>query len=350
MLLKLKQIGDVCTLDDINAIVYLLKQNHKPVETIELSQETFNGDFGSYTLIYDDEELLTVRNEGYTFEDITKSLTLMISNSFKDAIYNLTVTAETYVGEGVEIEDSIIEHENIIRTVNYQSERLSDDLSQIIIPLSDFISSSEETIGEIIKINAIITLEFYPYFIDKKTGSLLYDTDVDLIEDETVLINAITNAPTGRKTTLYLSPGLTFELSDTIEIKNKTIELISGSVPSTLDANNNCRHFFVDYDGKLILKNINLTNGYDLSDETNVGGGSIFVNSVIDSFNYIQGSLECIDCNFNNNRSNTHGGAIYSNDALVTIEDCVFLNNIAKSTSDVWGNGGAIYQNNLTGD
>ena len=26
MLLKLKQIGDVCTLDDINAIVYLLKQ------------------------------------------------------------------------------------------------------------------------------------------------------------------------------------------------------------------------------------------------------------------------------------------------------------------------------------
>ena len=27
--------------------------------------------FGSYTLIYDDEELLTVRNEGYTFEDIT---------------------------------------------------------------------------------------------------------------------------------------------------------------------------------------------------------------------------------------------------------------------------------------
>ena len=141
---------------------------------------------------------------------------------------------------------------------------------------------------------------------------------------------AITNAPTGRKTTLYLSPGLTFELSDTIEIKNKTIELISGSVPATLDANNNCRHFFVDYDGKLILKNINLTNGYDLSDETNVGGGSIFVNSVIDSFNYI--------------------GAIYSNDALVTIEDCVFLNNIAKSTSDVWGNGGAIYQNNLTGD
>ena len=167
MLLKLKQIGDVCTLDDINAIVYLLKQNHKPVETIELSQETFNGDFGSYTLIYDDEELLTVRNEGYTFEDITKSLTLMISNSFKDAIYNLTVTAETYVGEGVEIENSIIEHETIIRTVNYQSERLSDDLSQIIIPLSDFISSSEETIGEIIKINAIITLEFYPYLIKK---------------------------------------------------------------------------------------------------------------------------------------------------------------------------------------
>ena len=347
MLLKLKQIGDVCSLDDLNAIVYLLKQNNKPYETIELTSETYNGDFGSYSLILDDDELLTVRNEGYTFEDITKSLVLMISNSFTDANYNLTITAEKYIEEGVETEEDKIEHETTKRTLTYTSEKLNDDLSQIIIPLSDFIPSSEENIGEIIKIDALITLEFYPYVIDKKSGSLLYDVDVELIETADQLEDVIRMASTGRKTTIYLFPGKSFELSDTIEIKNKTIELISGSVPAILDANHNCRHFFVDYDSKLILKNITLTNGYDLDDNNYFGGGSIYVNSVIESYNYIQGKLECFDCNFNNNRSNSHGGAIYSNDALLTIDNCVFLNNTAQSSSNVYGNGGAIYMNNL---
>lgn len=348
MLLKYKKIGDILSLDDYNAIIYLIKKGYSPCETITLNPDTYNGKFGTYTLIINNEEDVTVRNDGYTFQNNTNNVILRIYDCFPDAEYYLTVNIEKYYPEGIQTATDFYELQNSMRSITYSSENITDNFSEIQIPLQDFLpTTSDDDIGEILKIDAKICLKFPEYYIDKTTGSLEYDIIHDFIEDTESLNSIITNAPTSQKTTIYLKSGVNFDLEDQIEIKNKTIELVSGTVPAVLDANNLCRHFYVHETASLILKNINLINGYD-KNETIKGGGSIYVNSVIDSnFEYVQGKLTVNDCNFNNNRSVLAGGAVYSNDSLISITDSVFINNTVKSVNDMLGNGGVIYHNNL---
>lgn len=103
-----------------------------------------------------------------------------------------------------------------------------------------------------------------------------------------------------------LTWGITISKSLTIDGNGKTI-----------DANGKARIFNVEPNCKLILKNLIIVNGYSDGD-----GGAIYVNNA---------NLTVTNCYFNNNKAVT-GGAIYAYDSNVVLTHSRFLKNHAEDT------------------
>ncbi len=99
------------------------------------------------------------------------------------------------------------------------------------------------------------------------------------------------------------------------------------NVYSKLVAASNKRHFLINSGTPtLTLEWLNLTNGYANSDN----GGSIFTNIA-------NAHLKILHCVFFNNVADSSGGAIYSQNGLVSVGDTIFERNVAD------GRGGALY-------
>ena len=345
MLLNFKDIGDIASLDNYNALVYLMLQNNQLKERFLLTPNSFTGNFGIYTLPHGDE--ISLKGDFYIVTDVTKNINLNIDSSFVGGFkLTLSVYSDYYEEEKVDENGNIPEAN--VRELVYYSNNL-DGRQQIIIPLADM------SAGEYISIYANMEMKYEEPIIDKVSGSIYDDISQDLIKTSEDLILAIVNAPQNKVTTLYLKPGISFELFDLEEeedpknkniiIDNKTIELISGSIPAELDAGGLHRHFYVTETGSLTLNNIVLNNGYSLHDNLDNGyGGSIYVKSERDGSGIKRsGNLNTLFCRFINNRANVKGGAIYSEDGILDLKETIFYNNTASSSNNVLGDGGAIY-------
>jgi len=345
MLLNFKDIGDILSLDDYNALVYLMMQNNHLNERFILTPESYTGDFGIYTLPYDEE--ISLKGDFYVVTDITKNLTLLIDSSFVGT-YKLTISVYSDYYDEEKIDETGNIPDITVRELTYYSNNL-EGRQQVVIPLADMFA------GEYISIYANMAMEYKEPIIDKISGSILDDTDQHLIKTSEDLILAIENAPENDTTTLHLEPSAVFELFDlededdpknkNIIINNKTIELISGSTPAELDAGGLHRHFYITETGSLTLNNIVLNNGYSLNDVLDNGyGGSIYIKSERDGAgNKRSGNLNTLFCRFTNNRATVKGGAIYSEDGILDLKETIFYNNTALSSNDVLGDGGAIY-------
>ena len=357
MLLKYKNIGDTLSLDEYNAIVYLLMRYNQISENIDLN-DIFNGTFGDYSLVFEDEQLNLMGNV-YEVLDNTGYITLTIDTEFV-AQFNLKLSH--YLSPYEEASQEIIDPEEHSETIESTPENIivntyySTDLGnrkQITIPLTDF------SVGEYILMNATIDLQYNGPVIDKLSGPVNTDNLHTTIKTAEDLVYAIQTAPVNEVTTLYLEPGLEYVLYDedsddciTIE-NNKTIKIISGSLPSILNADNMFRHFYIEEQGILELENITLMNGLSKEDTNYPGkGGSIYIHSeyvTVEGVNVKElGQLICTNCTFSDNRATT-GGAIYNEDGLASFTNSTFYNNLAKSSSNVLGQGGAIYNEGIGG-
>lgn len=345
MLLNFKKVGDILSLDDFNAVIYLLTRNHCIEEEIILTNESYKGGLGEYLLNYDEE--ISLKGELYLISDNNSNLILTIDSDFVGR-YSITldVYSELYDEEQVDENDS--KPPLKVRSVEYVGVNL-ESRHQIIIPLSDF------SIGEYIGSNVKIKVCYTQPIIDKTSGSIQTDTAQNITKTADELINRVNTAPENQTTTIYLKPGETYELynpednqdvlNSNIIIDNKSIIIKSGSTPSILDAGEFHRHFYITETGSLTLENITLTKGYSINDQLDNGkGGSIFIKSERDSTNTkIQGKLICNYCKFTNNRANLHGGALYNEDGIIDIKNTYFYNNEAKSSNNILGDGGALY-------
>lgn len=334
MLLNFKDIGDSFTMDEYNAIVYLLRKTANVSERVVLTQNSYVGEYGVYTLITPKEDDFIVRNNSFVVQDPTKNFILSIDNSFS-GIYQLKIYITTLNDSGEQVDDEDVTVEVSTRTKVYYGINLEGNRQEIIIPLSDF------KIGDLISFDAEINIDYSQPVIDKLSGPVNDDLDQNLIETTDALISAVANAPVNEETTLYLKPGVTFDLSNVnmMTIKNKSIVIQSGNIPCTFDAGKKHRHFLVKNDGKLTLKNLILINGYDN------GGGSILLESETDSGgNFTQAELYCTEVTFQNNQSSTVGGVVESQDCKASFIRCNFFNNKAQDeNTQVYGSGGAIY-------
>lgn len=113
----------------------------------------------------------------------------------------------------------------------------------------------------------------------------------------------------------FLTETLTIDVDDIlIDGCGHTIQSSGINTPILLITSNN-----------VTLKNINFKNG-----NSNTEGGAI---------NNINGTLNIINCEFNNNSShNGNGGAIYNLDGILNVHNCKFVGNMSDR-----GDGGAIY-------
>lgn len=340
MLLKFKKLGDVLSLDDYNAIIYLLMRSEKLREEITLSPTWYDGDFGSYVFTYTDE--ITLKSDRYLVVDETSFLTISIASEF---VGDFTITLRIYDDafldgvEGGEEEQSYSE-------LKLYAENLGGR-QEVVVPLN-LIGA-----GKYISTTADVEVSYSKPIIDKNSGSIQLNVEQHLIKTTDDLYSAVENAPANQTTTIQLVPGSTYEmfseddeseLNKPIQIDNKKIEIISGSLPSILDAKNLHRHFYITETGSLLLRNIDLINGcaYD-EEEDNNKGGSIFVKSARDINNIKrQGELQAESCRFSNNIA-SQGGAIYNEDGFISISNTIFYNNESKSSSNQYGDGGAVY-------
>lgn len=106
----------------------------------------------------------------------------------------------------------------------------------------------------------------------------------------------------------------------------------------TIDANKNCRVFFIDYPGSLYLNNLTITNGYMEWQFKNMPADAHYSNGGC-IMNY--GKLFIKDCTFTNNVALNDGGVICCDDgAYTSISGTnVFSNNVAFNDAGVITNG-----------
>ena len=330
MLLPYKKVGDVLSIDELNGIVYLLKRFGQATETITLTPEGYQGSFGFYSLVIPDGLDFPLTEQGYLITELSNEYLTIIINNIASGRYKITIK----VIEGLDldnVEDESQEPQQNIRELIYYSS-ISGETQTIYIPISDL------NVDSILDIFAEVEVVYDFTEIDKESGGIDDAEDIQISNiDE--LEGAIINAPENEETTIYIEPGTVIEFNGEIEIENKTIEIVSGSIPATLDAQELGRHFIVRKDGFLKLHNIKLINGKDTI------GGSILIESgttVIGGQEvYQQGQLLATDSRWENNSSTSgNGGAVYSIDGIVSFTNCYFYQNVANGGN---GDGGAIF-------
>ena len=92
-MLNYKKIGDTISTRELNAIIYLLQKYHQITEQIHITQKTYAGEYGAYTLQGD----WTVYHEAYTPEQDTDFVISVIPVFADD--YQLTATIKKINGE-----------------------------------------------------------------------------------------------------------------------------------------------------------------------------------------------------------------------------------------------------------
>lgn len=284
MLLNYKKLGDNFTLDEYNAIVYLLKNKITKVsENIQLTNEGFHGKFGEYFFEYNPEQV-SMKPDSIIIIDNAGEVTLKIKSEFIGTF-------------------STIVNNNVFSEIIENNERV------IKISLADIPNDTE--------ISNIFTMN-----IDYSGNEISRFIDTNLILNFEDLETAIINANEGDVITLEST--LTNPLNHSISI-NKKISIKGSVANSLLDDSSHISTsglFNITSTGELTLENITI-KGY-----TNTSnGGAININN---------GTLNCLNCKFENCNSNTKGGAINNLKGELYLTNTEFKNCTAP-------NGGAIY-------
>ena len=158
------------------------------------------------------------------------------------------------------------------------------------------------------------------------------EKSADFIELEEKIMAAPTHSGV---TTIYVYKSIDFA-NELIVTKGQHLEIVGvGDAAIIFDALNITRHFFVEADATLGLRNAHLINGFASNE-----GGAIHSYGVI-SF--------LIDCTFRNNRAGNAGGAVIvfgSKSRIGQVTRCIFEEN-ACMNKDCSGGAMEVYESHL---
>lgn len=361
--LNYKKNGDMFSLDEFNALCYLLMQQDW-VETQYLTLGENKGEFGVYT-IKDNDNVLTELKEYFVINRVDKSFYIYIKQdaftskySFVFDVYNSEISNYiTEDGESVSESRSPIDFED-----NFTDDE-EIDLKLKTVTFNDF---------EVVD-NTTFRVKVRPSSFGLKTGDYIkkeckihvsYDDEINwedgrAVEPEWIICetfeemkNAINTTPSRGVTKLRLLGGDTYSFDGEIIIDNqKTIIIEGGNIysdnRSILDAQSNSKHFSIKPDSHLEITNCKLINGdgtdVNITDDLDLAGGSIEMYGRYaledDSYELHYATCKLMGCVFENCVA-IRGGAIYNDCGQLTIKNTDFINCDAEI-------GGALHTNSV---
>lgn len=387
MRLNYKKVGGTLSLDEYNALCYLLEQQGW-FETIQLQKDTpFEGKFGNY-ILEDPYNVLTENSNGFTILRSDKPFYIKYNSDF-ECQYKIMFDVEESVTKNVKVFSGQHKGEQI-PTIMYPNEKFdslhdNDDLTQtppeketkkvnqpinryydtvdpyldnqsVIIQKDIPILREQEYIGSngtirvypskygykkgnFIRLEATIQLDYTEPELNITDGT--YDDPKEILCSNFDELKTVIDTAPPKSITYIRLIGDTYKFTDQIYIENKTVHIRGGNLdfdekPYTiLDAEYNCRHFYIDSRSTVTIENCYLINGNAYGNQSrnylHHRGGSIYVGSLYELFGgdyiHLKTVFKAKNCRFVRNIAE-FGGAVFNHNSRVELDSCMFYQNM----------------------
>lgn len=362
MKLFYKKVGDTFSLDEYNAMCYLLSLQ-KYTENIEITTDTYTGEYGEYQLV-NSNEALRENTTGYVVSKKDKTFKILLNPYIPNANFSITFNVYknntnvnnnniTSTIHSNELYDSI--NENAIeekQTTNVEVQLTGNTLS---LKPSDLKLENGDWISRNITINA----EYSEPIINWEDGEANTEEQI-ICETFDDLEQAISTTPENGFVSIRLKGNKEYIFTKEIIIENKSVSIVGGNntsgAYSILNAQDLYRHFYVGAGSTLTLRSCLLKNGngsivYDYHDAPK-RGGSIFMNSnfitTSNGYTFNPSIVTIENCKFRDCHAN-RGGAICNVKGKLSCNNVMFDNCVATKEGDKTACfGGAILNESVT--
>lgn len=359
-----KKVGDTFSVDEYNAMCYLLsKQDYS--EDIVLETKAKHYKYGVYKLSDSTFSLIT-KADGYIIRKANNPITITIAHQNPTANFyvELRVAKQKEITEnGITTilypYDLIDKLENTISDSNYdvtyetiklKATHIDDNTSKITFIPSELGLST----NDFINMKAKVQMLYNEPLINFADGRIV-DAEQIICESFHDIRKAIISAPPESAIHLRLKGAKTYTFEDKIMIDNaKQVYIEGGNISSNshsiLDGQNLYRMFFVQKDCLLSVKNCKFYRGNAtiVHNNSDIGktGGAITMASGYENLGEVNGlhvsKVIVEDCIFQDCIAE-RGGAIYNHMGKLNINNCKFNNCKATSTTNPAGAfGGAV--------
>lgn len=365
MKLFYKKVGDTFTLDEYNAMCYLLSlQTYS--ETFEFDDYSYSGEYGEYSIV-DDDEVLVRNTTGYLINKKDKTFKISINPYIANA--NFTLVLEVYQLSTIVDEDiQFVLHSNELYDYFEEEEKnIIEELKtkEVKIPLKNKITKIKpEDLGltndDWISKNAKIIAEYSEPILNWTDGEANSDDQI-ICETFSELEQVIHTTPKNGYVNIKLKGRTVYEFNKEIIInENKKVHITGGNSyngsHAILDGKDQFRHFYVEAGSSLTIRNCSMINGngsvvnnyLDLPRR----GGSILMNSnfinTVAGYSFNPSIVTLENCKFINCHAN-RGGAICNIRGKLSCNNVWFDNCVATKDGDkspCWG--GAILNESVT--
>lgn len=366
-----KKVGDSFSVDEYNAMCYLLtKQDYK--ENIFLENKSKAYKYGAYHLI-DINSSIVQKNNGFIIRKPTLPIQINLGHKSPSADFyiELNIFKQKQVTNSNGITSIIYPYDVIENLDDFDQETKPQDIIYEKITLkADKINDSTSilnfipseyglTTGDYFSAKATISMEYNDPIINITDGRPL-DTNQILCHNFNDIKRAISYCEEGSSIFLRLKGDTTYTFTDKIVIDGKRHIYIEGGnaergYHSILDGENIYRHFLVMPDSLLSVTNCKFYRGnanvVHGNSDLNKAGGAIEMRARYENIGDTNGLhvayVDLNNCIFDSCTAE-RGGAIYNFRGKLDVHDCDFINCKATSTTNPQGAfGGAIHTTSI---
>lgn len=357
MKLHFKNVGDSFTLDEYNAICYLLSKREY-TEDIPLEEKEFTGEFGKYTL-FDDNNCLMEKHDGFIVLSAYKNFSFKIKPLLDNAVYTLIFT--------VKRENKLDDKENNIISTTSPQEIYDTELDKLKDNTITFtkevtVRSNQITVtpynigifeGDFIDKTVKVSIKYSEPIINWEDGGANTEEQIICTNFEE-LKQVISTAPEGSDINIRLKGAEEYFFTSEIYInKKKTVNIEGGNYTNDshtkLNGMNKYRLFTVAGGSTLNVRNCSFYNGNGSAinrvTDKHQRGGAVYMGGYYENlesmYKFIPSTATFENCKFFNCHSN-RGGAIYNNMGKLVCNNCIFSDCYAQSENWQANWGGAI--------
>ena len=364
-----KKVGDTFSVDEYNAMCYLLsKQKYEEDILLELKAKHYV--YGVYKLS-DPKNILVTKNGGFIIRKDNLPFTITFAHQNPSANFYIElkfakqkevtqngITTILYPYDIIDqLDDTLPDsaYDISYETVTIKLDRVDSNTSKIEIVPADYGINT----GDYISYNAKAIMKYDEPVINFEDGRAV-DTEQIICNDFNDMQRAIISAPEGSAVHLRLHGATTYSFTDKLNIDfKKKVYIEGGNVSSNsysiLDGHDTYRLFQVNPDSLLSIKNCKLYRGnanvVHGNSDINKTGGAINMGSKYENEGDMDGlhvSYVNVDtCIFENCKAE-RGGAIYNMRGKLNVDNCQFINCRATSdTNQAGAFGGAILNQSI---
>ena len=357
MKLHFKNVGDTFTLDEYNAICYLLSKREY-TEDIQLEEKDMTGEYGSYTLI-DNNNCIMEKHGGFVVLSEYKTFTFKIKPLLENAVYSLVFTVKR---EG-EVKDTV----NNITTKTSPDELYDNPQDSLKSTVTKFtkevtVDSNQITItphsigiyrGDYIDKTVKVSIKYSEPIINWEDGGANTDDQI-ICNNFEELQQVIETAPEGSDVSIRLKGAEEYFFTEELYIgKNKSVTIEGGNYTNDshtkLNGMNKYRLFTIAGGSSLTVINCSMYNGngsrINKASDMHQRGGAVYMGGHYENlesvYQLITSTATFENCKFFNCHAN-RGGAIYNNMGRLVCNNCYFSDCYAESGNWQANWGGAI--------